>query len=163
MSPLMARRNERLVVVGKKTTVLLLLLVTLAMLGVTLWVSGKAYAKVDAVPFRDLRLLNDRMAEGPVPMPTLVALLTPLIFNMLLFVPWGFLMFVLLESPSRPTSQAYLLTFLFAIAFSAGVEAWQYFLPTRVTDINDVIGNVSGAIVGAILGHLRKRVRISFE
>lgn len=159
----MTRRPEKLVVVGKKTTAALLLAVTLAMLGVTLWVSGKAYAKVDAVPFRDLRVLTDRMSEGPVPMPTVIALITPLIFNMLLFLPWGFLMFVLVESPRRPASQAYLLTILFAMAFSMGVEAWQYFLPTRVTDINDVIGNVSGALVGAILGHLRKRVRISFE
>lgn len=159
----MARRTERLVVVGKKTTATLLLAVTLAIVGVTLWVSGKAYAKVDAVPFRDFRVLTSRMSEGPVPMPTVIALITPLIFNMLLFLPWGFLMFVLIESPRRPTSQAYLLTFLFAMAFSFGVEAWQYFLPTRVTDVNDVIGNVSGALVGAILGHLRKRVRISFE
>ncbi len=159
----MPRRPERLIVVGKKTTAALLLVVTLGMLGLTLWISGKAYAKVDAVPFRDFRVLMSRMGEGPVPVPTVIALITPLIFNMLLFLPWGFLVFVLIESPRRPTGQAYLLTFLFAVAFSSGVEAWQYFLPTRVTDINDVIGNVSGALVGAILGHLRKRVRISFE
>ena len=70
-----------------------------------------------------------------MPMPTLVALLMPLVLNVLLFMPWGFLMFILLDTPNRPFFQSYLLTFLIAIAFSFGVEAWQYFLPTRVTDV----------------------------
>ncbi len=155
--------RERLIVVGKRTTVLLLLLVSMAIVGVTVWLSGKAYSKVDPVPFRDIRVLQRRLAEGPIPVSTFTALISPIILNMLLFVPWGFLMFIVLDSPKRPTFQSYLLTFLIAVSFSASVEAWQYFLPTRVTDINDVIWNGSGAVVGAILGHLRKRVRVSFE
>ncbi|MEO8217642.1 MAG: VanZ family protein [Acidobacteriota bacterium] len=155
--------RERLIVVGKRTTVLLLLLVSMAIVGVTVWLSGKAYSKVDPVPFRDIRVLQRRLAEGPIPVSTFTALISPIILNMLLFVPWGFLMFIVLDNPKRPTFQSYLLTFLIAVSFSASVEAWQYFLPTRVTDINDVIWNGSGAVVGAILGHLRKRVRVSFE
>ena len=160
---LMARRSERLIVVRKRTTFLLLFLVTAGIVGITLWISGKAYEKVDPVPFREIRVLTSRLAEGPMPMPTVVALIMPLVLNVLLFMPWGFLVFILLDSPSRPAGQSYLLTFLIAITFSLGVEAWQYFLPTRVTDINDVIWNGVGALVGAILGHLRKRVRVSFE
>lgn len=150
-------------VVKRRTTFLLLLMVTAAIIGITLWISGKAYAKVDPVPFREVRLIAERMSEGPMPMPTLVALLMPLLLNVLLFMPWGFLMFILLDTPNRPFFQSYLLTFLIALAFSFGVEAWQYFLPTRVTDVNDVIWNGAGAVVGAIFGHLRKRVRVSFE
>lgn len=159
----MARRTERLVVVKRRTTFLLLILVTATIIGITLWISGKAYAKVDPVPFRELRVLSARLAEGPMPMPTLIALTMPLMLNVLLFMPWGFLMFILLDTPSRPFFQSYLLTFLIAIAFSFGVEAWQYFLPTRVTDVNDVIWNGAGAVVGAVFGHLRKRVRVAFE
>ena len=49
------------------------------------------------------------------------------------------------------------------MGLSFAVEATQYFLPNRVTDINDVIWNSTGALVGAFFGHLRKRVRIAFE
>lgn len=159
----MAVREVRMIVVRKSVTLLLLLITTATMGGVTVWLSGKAYSKVNPVPFREVRLLADRLAEGPVPMPVLVALTMPIILNVLLFVPWGFLMFVFLDRPGRPASQSYLLTVLFALSFSGLVEAWQYFLPTRVTDINDIIWNGAGSLVGAFLGHLRKRVRVAFE
>lgn len=150
--------------VSKWITLVLLLVMTGTILGVTVSLSGKAYNKVDPEPFRDVRVLVDRLQDDrPVPTPVVVSLLMPIVLNILLFVPWGFLMFVLLERPERSAFQAYLLTFFLALALSLGVEAWQYFLPTRVTDVNDVIWNGAGAIVGAILGHLRKRVRIAFE
>ena len=47
--------------------------------------------------------------------------------------------------------------------FTLGIEAWQYFLPSRVADVNDVIWNTSGTILGALLGHARLRVRFEFE
>ena len=46
--------------------------------------------------------------------------------------------------------------------FTCAIEAWQYFLPTRVADINDIIWNTVGVFLGAILGHLRERVRFEF-
>ncbi|HVT45633.1 MAG TPA: VanZ family protein [Thermoanaerobaculia bacterium] len=159
----MGRAEVRVVRVGKRTTVLLLLLVTAAIIALTLWMSGKAYTKVDPIPFREIRLLQQKLSEGPVAMPLVVALVMPTVLNVLIFTPWGLLMFIALDTVERPTNQSYLLTVLFAIAFSAGIEAWQYFLPTRVTDVNDVIANGIGAFAGAVLGHLRKRVRVSFE
>lgn len=159
----MGKTSVRTVVVGRKVTIFLLLLATIAIALLTVYASGKAYTKVDAVPFRDMRILVDRLAAGPVPMRTVVALTMPTVLNILIFMPWGFLMFIALDHPDRPTNQSYLLTFLFAIGFSAAIEAWQYFLPTRVTDINDVISNGIGSVVGAFFGHLRKRVRVTFE
>jgi glycopeptide antibiotics resistance protein len=159
----MGARHVRTVVVGKFATVLLLIAMTAAIALSTLWISGKAYTKVDPVPFQALRVLKARLAEGPVPFPTFVALASPMVFNILLFLPWGFLVFVLLDKPDRPVPQSYLLTFIFSIAFSSTVEATQYFLPTRVTDINDVIWNVCGGVLGAALAHLHRRVRITFQ
>lgn len=150
-------------VVGKFATTLLLVAMTAAIALSTLWFSGKAYTKVDPVPFHALRVLKARLAEGPVPFPTFVAITSPMIFNILLFLPWGFLVFVLLDRPERPVPQSYLLALLLSLGFSLGVEATQYFLPTRVTDINDVIWNVCGGMLGAVLGHVHRRVRISFE
>lgn len=158
----MALRRVRTVEVGRLATVMLLVAVTIGIALATLWLSGKAYTKVDPVPFHEIRVLADRLAEGPVPFPTFVALVSPMILNTLLFLPWGFLAFVLLDTQDRPAPQAYLLTVVLAIGLSLAIEAAQYFLPTRVTDINDVIFNAFGAFVGALLGHLHRRVRISF-
>jgi glycopeptide antibiotics resistance protein len=143
---------------------MLLVLTTVIIASITLSLSGKAYTKVDPEPFRELKTLSRRLqAAEPMPTSVIVALTMPIILNILLFLPWGFLMFIVLDKPERPTNQSYLLTVLLAMAFSCLVEAWQYFLPTRVTDINDVIWNGSGALFGAVLGHLRKRVRVAFE
>jgi len=159
----MGSRGVKTVTVRRFTTVLLLIAVTIGIALATLWLSGKAYSKVDPVPFHELRVLVDRLAEGPVPFPTFVALVSPMILNTLLFLPWGFLLFVLLDNGERQAPQSYLLTVVLAIGLSLAVEAAQYFLPTRVTDINDVIFNAFGAFVGALLGHLHRRFRISFE
>lgn len=159
----MSKSVVRTVVVKRAVTVFLLLLVTVAIAGITLSLSGKAYSKVDAEPFREIRVLAEKLSEGPMPTSLVIALTMPIILNILLFMPWGFFMFIVLDHGDRPASQSYLVTFLLAILLSLGVEAWQYFLPTRVTDINDVIWNGLGAVLGAILGHLRKRVRVAFE
>jgi glycopeptide antibiotics resistance protein len=159
----MSRREVRTIVVKRRTTALLLLLVTIVIATVTLSISGKVYQKVDPVPFHELRLLVHRLQAGNVSFSIVVALLMPAILNMLLFLPWGFLMFLVLDRSDRPTNQSYVMTFIFALGFSSAVEVYQYFLPTRVTDINDVIWNGIGAVVGALLGHLRKRIRVAFE
>jgi glycopeptide antibiotics resistance protein len=159
----MGSSSVKTVVVRRLTTVLLLAAVTVGIALATLWLSGKAYSKVDPVPFHDLRVLKDRLAEGPVPVPTFVALVSPMILNLLLFLPWGFLVFILLDRPDRPVPQTYLLTVVLAVGMSFAVEATQYFLPTRVTDINDVIFNALGAVLGAVLAHIHRRYRISFE
>jgi glycopeptide antibiotics resistance protein len=159
----MGKPSIRTVTVNRRTTVLLLILATILIATLTLWISGKSYEKVDPVPFREIRVIAERLQAGPVPMNVFVALVMPAVLNALLFIPWGFLMFLALDRPERPTHQSYLLALLFGLAFSFSVEAAQYFLPTRVTDINDVIWNGAGVMVGAIFGHLRKRVRIAFE
>jgi glycopeptide antibiotics resistance protein len=87
----------------------------------------------------------------------------PIIGNILLFVPWGFLTFIAFYSVDRPTVQTYVLTILLGFTFTVLIEAWQYFLPSRVADINDVIWNTVGTVLGAILGHMRLRVRFEFE
>ena len=89
-------------------------------------------------------------------------ILVPIVANVLLFVPWGFLMFLALYSVERPTVQTYVLTILLGFTFSCAIEAWQYFLPSRVADINDVIWNTVGTSLGAVAGHLRRRVRFEF-
>lgn len=159
----MGKPTVKTITIRRWVTVLLLLITTAAIAAITVALTGRAYSKVDPIPFREIRLLAQKMSEGPVSMPIVVALLAPAILNILLFIPWGFLAFIALYTVERPTLQVYLLTILLAMGFSSLVEAWQYFLPTRVTDINDVIWNGVGALVGAFFGHLRKRVRLAFD
>lgn len=152
-----------LVTVPRWITILLLLAITATIVIATVYTSGKSYSKIDPVPFEDIKHLSHRLAHRPVSTQILAVIVMPIIANVLLFIPWGFLTFISLYTLDRPTMQTYVLTILGGLSFSLAIEAWQYFLPTRVADVNDVIWNTTGAALGAILGHLRQRVRLEFE
>lgn len=159
----MAKKHVRTIHISKRVSAFLFLLTNVALITVTVILSGKTYKKIDPEPFRELKILRDKFSEGELPFRVMVELGMPIIMNVLIFVPWGFLLFVLLDNEDRLPVESYVLVFMLAFGFSSLVEAWQYFLPTRVMDINDVIWNVTGALAGAVLGHLQKRVRFDFR
>ena len=150
------------VVIRKPVTVVLLLIVTLAIISITIWTSGKSYTKVDPIPFEDIRHLMNRLEHRRVSTQIMAVIIVPIIANVLLFVPWGFFTFISLYTADRPTVQTYVLTILLGLSLTLAIEAWQYFLPSRVADVNDVIWNTVGTVAGAMLGHLRLRVRFEF-
>lgn len=150
-------------VVKRPITILLLIAATIAIVWMTTSMSGRSYTKVDPIPFEGLRHLMHRLNRGTVSTSILAIVVMPVIGNVLLFLPWGFLMFISLYTVDRPTIQTYVLTILLGLSFSIAIEAVQYFLPSRVADVNDIIWNTIGAIVGALLGHARLRVRFEFE
>lgn len=158
----MAKRIRTLHI-SKRITAVLFALTTVGLISVTILLSGKTYKKIDPEPFRELKIIRDKFAEGALPFRVMVELGMPIVMNILIFVPWGFLLFVILDDDDRMPLESYVLVFMLAFGFSSLVEAWQYFLPTRVMDINDVIWNVSGALAGALLGHIQKRIRFDFE
>jgi VanZ family protein len=123
------------------------------------FLSGKAYA-ADAHPVRELltRVLSSQRPSRD----TVLAVLMPVIANILLFVPWGFLAFITLDTSSRPRKWTYVLTFIAALLFAVGMYFWQQSLPTRVTALPDTLSNAFGALGGAALGHARKSVRVRF-
>ena len=149
--------------IKRPITILLLLVTTIVIVTLTVIIAGKSYGKIDPIPFEDLRHLAHRIAQRPISTQILSVIVVPIIGNILLFVPWGFFAFIALYTIERPTIQTYVLTILLGLTFSTATEAWQYFLPTRVADINDIIWNTAGTIAGAILGHARLRVRFEFE
>ena len=153
----------REIVVKRPFTILMLLVVTVTIVAITVWMAGKSYANLDPIPFDDIRYLADRLSTRPISTHILAVIIVPMVANILLFVPWGFLTFIALYTVDRPTLQTYVLTILLGFSFSLGIEAWQYFLPSRVADINDVIWNTLGAIMGTFLGHARLRLRFEFE
>src|SRR5215212_1110214 len=153
----------REVVIRKPVTFILLVAVTAAIALVTVFLAGKSYESLDPFPFDDLRFLAKRLGARPISTQILAVIVVPIIANVLLFVPWGFLTFILLYSTERPTLQTYVLTILLGFLLTLAIEAWQYFLPSRVADVNDVIWNTAGTILGALLGHARLRLRVAFE
>lgn len=144
-------------------TILALIAMTAAIIGVTVASKGSNYTKVDPRPFDDLKHLAHAIERRPVSTQIFAVIIVPIIGNVLLFVPWGLLMFIALYTIERPTVQTYVLTILLGFTFTLAIEAWQYFLPSRVADVNDVIWNTLGTILGAILGHMRLRVRFEFQ
>ena len=154
----------RTITIKRPLTIALLLIVTVSIIAITLWMSGKSYSNLAPLPFEDIKHLARRL-ESPsrhVSMYVVAVTVVPIIANILLFIPFGFLLFIALYTVERPTLQTYVLTLLIGFTFTCGIEAWQYFLPSRVADINDIIWNTTGALAGAILGHLRERVRFEF-
>lgn len=141
---------------------MLLIAMTVIIAAVTIGASGKSYTKVSPHPFEDIRGLKERTETRPVSTNVFAVIVMPIIGNIALFIPWAMLLFISLYSVDRPTPQTYLLTILLGLSFTIGIEAWQYFLPSRVVDINDVIWNSVGTVIGALLGHMRLRMRLEF-
>jgi glycopeptide antibiotics resistance protein len=153
----------RHVAIRKPFTILMLVVTTAAIIAITVWMSGKSYSNLDPIPFDDIRYIARRLAARPISTHILAVLIVPMIANVLLFLPWGFLTFIALYTVDRATVQTYVLTILLGLSLSLGIEGWQYFLPSRVADINDVIWNTTGVVLGAFLGHARLRVRFEFD
>jgi len=156
-------RAMHVIRVRKGTIVALLVFTTLVMVAMLYLLSGRAYA-AETHPYREIvaRILGSS-GRGPVSRDALLAILMPVIANILLFMPWGFLAFLALDSPKRARTSTYALTVLAAVLFAAAMYVWQQFLPTRVTSPVDTIANAAGALAGAALGHARKSVRMRFE
>jgi len=157
----MGKREVRIIVVRKYMTVALIVLVSGVMAALLFYLSGKAYTK-EAEPVTQL-LLTTMHRQSPITRDALLSGLMPVIANMLFFVPWGFLVFVLLDSPKRPRSRTYLLTVMAGAIFAVVMEIWQSFLPTRVTGIFDILSNILGVATGAVAGHVRKLVHVQFD
>lgn len=157
----MGKPEVRVIVVPKRATLMLLLLTSAAMIALLFFLSGKAYAR-DAFPASEL-LTRIARGERGFSSATVLAALMPVIANILLFIPWGFLAFVALDAPSRPRRRTYLITVCAGLVFAAALEVWQAFLPTRVTNPLDAVANTVGTLAGAVAGHLRKQVYVRFH
>ena len=151
------------VIIRRWTTFALLFIACTAIVATTVWTGGKSYTKVDPTPFDEIELIVERLGTRPMSTHILAVLIVPIIGNILLFVPFGFFAFIAFYSVERPTMQTYLVTILLGLTFTLAIEGWQYFLPSRVSDVNDVIWNTAGTALGAILGHMRLRVRFQFD
>jgi uncharacterized membrane-anchored protein len=151
----MGKRQVYSIPVRKPVSALLLVVTSAAMIALISFLSGRAYA----APTDPLRMMLTRSLTRD----RFLAFLMPVIANVLLFIPWGFLAFVVTDRPSRPRRRTYVITVIAALCFAAAIHLWQRFLPMRVTMPSDAIANALGALGGAALGHMRKGVRVRFD
>lgn len=157
----MGKREVRVIKIRRRVTVALLVLVSVAMLSLIGFLSGKAYSSELRGPAEEVVAL---MQWRSAPDGHLIAAVMPLLADVIAFLPWGFLAFLALDTKGRPRFRSYLLTCAAAVAFALALVLWQYaLLPTRVTTFGDAIFNLAGALLGASLGHLRRTVHIRFD
>ncbi len=158
----MGSRELRVVRVPRRVTVLLLLLVSAAMVALVWFLSGKAVYREAASPLHLLRALAQYNRTG-AGRATVLASAAPAIADALFFLPWGGMAFLAFDRADRRRARTYALTLAVGVTFALGLTAWQEWLPTRITGWLDVSGNAAGTFMGAVLGHLRKRVRFRFQ
>jgi hypothetical protein len=95
--------TQTTIVIRRPITILLLVCVTAIILAVTLGMSGRTYSGLDPVPFEDVRHLAHRLENHPVSMRVISLIIVPIIMNVLLFVPFGFFLFITFYTVERPT------------------------------------------------------------
>ena len=71
--------------------------------------------------------------------------------NTLLFIPFGFLLRLLLEKQTNHYYLSLSITMIAGLLLTISIETSQIFLPDRYTSIMDVLSNTLGTIVGALL------------
>jgi glycopeptide antibiotics resistance protein len=77
---------------------------------------------------------------------------TDLISNVLLFIPWGFLLATWLADRGTHFIAALILALISGALFSVSVELAQLFAPSRTTSVMDLLTNTSGSMLGALIG-----------
>lgn len=84
------------------------------------------------------------------------AIVNSLVMNIILFVPFGFFLYILTRRP--------LMTTVLACLMSISIEVLQYMLPIgRISNVDDVILNTLGGIIGMLCGVLVLKLQIVYN
>ena len=158
----MGKPDLNTITVPRSVTASMLILASMAMAALIYFLTGRAVLH-ERASIADVVAIIRRYDSGSVPPSTLIAGLAPVITAILFFVPWGALAFLSFDRAGWRRVWTYAVTIAVGAAFALGLVAWQYRLPTRVTGWNDAAWNVAGVFLGAVAGHLRKRVRFRFQ
>lgn len=152
----MGKREVRRIVIPKLVSLALLGVVTALMVGVVYLLSGRAYAS-------ESHAFGALLMRRPMTPDVRLAGVMPLVAGVLFFLPWGFLLFLVLDGPSRPRRLSFAIVAAAALVFAFAIQIWQLALPSRITTGFDAIAHAAGAVCGAALAQMRKDVRVRFE
>lgn len=73
------------------------------------------------------------------------------LLHVLIFIPWALILWLAFDICFRTNAVKAFLWLLAGMAFAAGAEYLQNFLPYRAFNINDVMGNVIGVVLGGVV------------
>ncbi|MBD0384751.1 VanZ family protein [Paenibacillus sedimenti] len=117
----------------------------------------EGYWNLQLIPFRTITSSMNSCHRFGIDHPSSIALIT----NIVLFVPMGFLVPYVLRKPS------FLKTIGMSLAIIFGIEIIQYVTNLGATDIDDVILNITGCLIGymvyAISLALHKKMNRGFR
>lgn len=100
--------------------------------------------------FKQLARLVDQ-PTSPIKPTRIVRLLSDSISNLILFTPFGMILNTMLGQRQIRRGHRFWLVLGLALCLSVTVETLQFYSATRQSDIDDVITNSLGALMGAIL------------
>jgi hypothetical protein len=152
----------RTILVPRWATIILLILLSAAMAALIAMLSGRAYVRQQLTMAEVVSLVH-RYDRGALSNDALLATAAPGIADILFFIPWGALAFLSFDGGEAHRFRTYLLTLAVGVTFALGLVSWQRTLPAPVTGWEDAGWNALGCLAGAIIGHLRKRLRIRFD
>ncbi len=134
------RAGRRLDTLDKQVHYLIFIGLMLSIIGtllLTLLPSSNPEKVTQLVPFYSILDTFEYAAD--------YAIINSIGMNILLFVPFGFFLFLMIRQE--------IITVLFAFLFSATIEFLQYALPIgRISNVDDVILNTLGGIIGMLVG-----------
>ncbi len=78
------------------------------------------------------------------------------LLHALVFLPWAIIVWWVYSVNFFKKPGKALLWLFAGVILAAGAEYIQYFLPYRAFNINDVIGNVSGVVLGSVVFLFKK-------
>ncbi|SEP15025.1 VanZ family protein [Paenibacillus sp. OV219] len=102
---------------------------------------AQGFWNLQLIPFRTISSSIDSMSRFGIDHPATVALIA----NIILFVPMGFLV------PFVIRKKSFLKTMGTSLAIIVAIEMIQYVTNLGATDIDDVILNMTGSLIGYIL------------
>ena len=108
--------------------------------GASLGPVGPGGRNYNFIPFRSIYRIS-------VYSPTIVDPLKILVGNIILFIPFGFL----LPLAIKKLRKSLITTVFLAMLFSLLIESSQYLFTYRVANVDDIILNTFGAFIGAVL------------
>lgn len=82
---------------------------------------------------------------------TNVFVFTDIFINIFMYIPWGYLMMLLLMENTDIGSLCPWFLVSTAVGLSTSIEALQFFIPTRYPSVLDILANTTGAIIGGLL------------
>ena len=111
------------------------------------WLVLLAYASL--YPFAPLRETSWDLVAGAFARPRYITTFDTVV-NVLAYMPLGLIMTLLFRESGASRAGAIARAFAFGATFSFAMEAFQLFIPGRVSSVYDLFANSAGTLIGAL-------------